>query len=91
MPWQESRPKPQRDTRKLAPHRGAGFDIVPDRPPGFAALPAQCHTGLPREARSILVLPAQRQAAGVPSVWSQPSPLPPRDHADGATLDRWDA
>ena len=30
-------------------HRGAGFDIVPERPPGIAALPAQCHTGLPRE------------------------------------------
>ncbi len=36
--------------RKTAPHRGAGFDIVPERPPGFAALPAQCLTGLPRGA-----------------------------------------
>ncbi len=33
-----------------APHRGAGFDIVPERATGIAALRAQCHTGLPREA-----------------------------------------
>ncbi len=37
------------------------------------------------------VVPASRQAAGASSAWSQPSPLPPRDHADGATLGRWDA
>jgi len=30
-------------------------------------------TWLPRDASSTLVLPAQRQAAGVPSAWSQPS------------------
>ncbi len=33
-----------------ASHWGAGFDIVPERPTGFAALPAQCQTGLPRRA-----------------------------------------
>ncbi len=60
-----------------APPRGAGFDIVPERPPGIASRNAQCHTGLPREARSILVLPVQRQAAGAPSAWSQPFNPPP--------------
>ncbi len=33
-------------------------------------------------------LPATREAAGAPSAWSQPSPPPTRDHADGATLGR---
>ena len=33
---------------------------------------AQCRTGLPRDARRCLVVPAQRQAAGVPSAGSQP-------------------
>ncbi len=37
-------------TREIAPQGGAGFDIVPERTPGIAALPAQCHTGLPRGA-----------------------------------------
>ena len=84
------RQKPTR-TRGNPPHRGAGFDIVPERPPGSASPPAQCHTGLPREARSRSALPATRQAAGAPSAWSQPSPSPTSDHADGATLGRWDA
>jgi hypothetical protein len=38
-------------TRKSASIGCAGFDIVPHRPPGTAEPPAQCHTGLPREAR----------------------------------------
>jgi len=38
-----------------------------------------------------MVLPAQRQAAGAPSAWSQPPNLPSSDHAVGATLGRWGA
>jgi len=34
--------------------------------------PAQCLTGLPRRAPQYSALPATRQAAGVPSAWSQP-------------------
>ncbi len=91
-PWQYPAPWP-RPTRTsgLRLHRGAGFDIVPERPTGFVALLAQCHTGLPRGARSRSALPATKQAAGAPSAWSQPSLQPTSDHADGATLDRWDA
>jgi len=37
------------------------------------------------------VLPARRQAAGAPSAWSSPPNPPTNDHADGATLGRWDA
>jgi hypothetical protein len=33
-------------------------------------------------------VPATREAAGVPSAWSQSFNSPPRDHADGATLGR---
>ena len=36
-------------------------------------------------------LHAPGQAAGAPSAGSQPSSPPTRDHADGATLGRWDA
>ncbi len=68
-------------------HRGAGFDIVPERPPGIAALPAQCHTGLPRAGRSGLLSRIRNR----PPAWSQLSPLPPRDRADGATLGLWNA
>jgi len=42
-----------------------------------------------RASRS--VLPATTEAAGVPSAWSAPSNRPTNDHADGATLGRWDA
>ena len=61
------------DTRTSAPHRGAGFGIVQERPLGTALRPAQCHTGLPRESALQSALPATRQAAGVPSAGSQPS------------------
>ncbi len=68
----EQRPKPHQDPRKTPPHRGAGFDIVPDRPPGFAALIAQCRYRAPPGTAMRSALPATRQAAGVPSAWSQP-------------------
>jgi four helix bundle protein len=38
-------------TRESASLGRAGYDIVPQQPPGTAAHRAQCHTGLPREAR----------------------------------------
>jgi hypothetical protein len=44
--------------------------------------------GTPREAPPCLVLSFSKEAAGVPSAWSQPFNPPPRDHADGATLGR---
>ena len=49
--------------------------VVPVRSSGFAALSAQLPTWLPREAPSGAPLPATRQAAGVPSARSQPSPV----------------
>jgi hypothetical protein len=65
----------------------AGFDIVPTmrnrrrstfRTMSNRAPPAAHHPGAP--------LHSTRQAAGVPSAWSQPFILLPRDRADGATL-----
>ena len=71
--------------------RGAGSAFVPERPPGGAALPAQMPTGLPRGARCGQLLPATRQAAGVPSAWSQPfnrPPTRPRRWCDAGPLGR---
>ena len=42
----------------------------------------------PRRAPRSSALPAQKQAAGVQSAWLKPSPSPPNDHADWATLGR---
>ena len=82
---------PAPSERKTPPHRGAGFDIVPERPPGPAALPAQCHTGLPRGARCGLLSRLRGRPPACHRRGRSPSRLPTRDHADGATLGRWDA
>ncbi len=55
-----------------APQRGAGHAIVPDRPPGTAAHPAQWRCRAPSGSAMTASLPARREAAGVPSAWSQP-------------------
>jgi len=62
---------------------------VPVRPFGYAARSTQwrCRATLAAE-RSGASPPVSKQAAGVPSAWSKFFPQPPRDHADGATLDR---
>ncbi len=46
-------------------------------PPGDHPRPEKRQGGLPREERSILALPARRQAAGVRAAWSQPFNFPP--------------
>ena len=69
----------------------AGFDIVPDRPPGFAALPAQCPTGLPRDARCGLLSRLRGRPPARHRRGRSPFNQPTSDHADGATLGRWDA
>ena len=67
----------------------AGHAIVPDRPSGFAARSTQwrCRATLAVK-RSGAAVHTAKEAAGVPSAWSQPLNQPPRDHADGATLGR---
>ncbi len=84
-------PEANQDPRKSAPHRGAGFNIVPERLPGFAALPAQCHTGLPRGARCGLLFRPRGRPPALEQRGRSPSIHHPRDHAARATLVRWDA
>jgi len=80
------------DPWKTAPHRGVGHDFVPERPLGGAYRSAQGPCRAPPGGATRSAVPAKRQAAGVPSAWSQPSPnQPTSDHADGTTLGRWDA
>jgi hypothetical protein len=79
------------ESREATPHRGAGFDIVPDRPPGFAALLAQCPTGLPRDARCGLLLRLRGRPPARHRCGRSPHNQPTCNHADGATLVRWDA
>ena len=67
----------------------AGFDIVPTMPnQQRCTLRTMSNRATLAATRSGAALPAPKQAAGVPSAWSQPSPFPPRDHADGAPLGR---
>ncbi len=47
-------------TRKPRLHRGAGFDIVPDRPQSFAALPAQWRYRAPPGSAMRSAVPATR-------------------------------
>ncbi len=82
-----SRPGPA----EIRVHRGAGFDIVPERPPGFAALPAQCHAGLPRGARCGLLFRPRGRPPALEQRGRSPSIHHPRDHAARATLVSWDA
>ena len=89
----------QRGKRKTPPHRGAGFDIVPGRPSGFVALPAQCHTGLPRRAprgqlsrlrsRPALKNPnTERSCAPVTDGYRPPHSRPP-SHSPRSHRPRW--
>jgi hypothetical protein len=66
---------------------GAGFDIVPTMPIRLRhALRTMSYRATLAEDRPGAPLHAAKQAAGVPSVWSQSFNHPPRDPADGATL-----
>jgi len=76
---------------ETVPHRGAGFDIVPERPSGPASRIAQCHTGLPRGARCGLLIRLRGRPPACHRRGRSPLNQPTRDHADGATLGRWDA
>jgi len=77
--------------RKTSSHRGAGFDIVPVRPPGNASCNAQCHSGLPRGARCGLLFRLRGRPPACHRRGRSPPNQPTSDHADGATLGRWDA
>ncbi len=66
-------PKPRQDTRKTAPHRGAGYAIVLEPPPGSVPRPAQWRYRAPSGSAMHSAVPATRKAAGAPSAWSQPS------------------
>ena len=73
---------------KPSPPGCAGSVFVPERPPGTAARPAQMGTGHSaakalRESLLVGMRPPFAQSA-----WSPPSPSPPNDHADCATLGR---
>ncbi len=72
-----------------APQRGAGYAIVPDRPSGAAAPPAQWRYRAPSGSAMRSAVPVRSEAAGVPSAWSQPSPLYPR--ATTSMVRRWAA
>ena len=52
--------------------RGAGFDIVPDRPTGFAASPRTMSIPGSLGERDAVCSLGQKQAAGAPSAGSQP-------------------
>jgi hypothetical protein len=91
-----SQPRKHKDEARqgnaeLASTGRAGFDIVPDRPPGFAAFPAQCLTGLPRRARCGLLSRLRDRPPACHRCGRSPPNQPTSDHADGATLGRWDA
>jgi hypothetical protein len=80
-----------KDTRKTTPHRGAGSVFVQERPPGYASPRAQNADRAPSESAMRSALPATRQAAGVPSAWSQPSQSTharPRRWCDAGPLGR---
>ncbi len=89
--WRGSETESDQATRKTAPHRGAGHGFVPDERHSDVSRPAQGPCRAPSGSALRSAAPATKQAAGVPSAWSQPSPPPTRDHADGATLGRRDA
>ena len=70
---QQRASQPIQDTRKTAPHRGAGSAFVPERPPGDAARLRTNADRAPPGSATRSAVPATRQAAGAPSAWSQPS------------------
>ncbi len=77
--------------RENTPQRGAGSAFVPERPLSGAAHPAKVPTGLPREARCGLLLRLRGRPPACHRRGRSPCNQPTRDHADGATLGRWDA
>jgi len=65
--------QPLHDTQKDSPPRGAGHGFVPEEPRGDASRSAQGSCRAPPGGPLRSAVPATRQAAGVPSAWSQPS------------------
>ncbi len=55
------------------PHRGAGFDIVPERPTGAAPPRSMSYPGSPGRRAISLVLPARGRPPACTSAWSQPT------------------
>ncbi len=71
-----------------APHRGAGFDIVPAALPGDATRPAQCHPRAPPGGAMKASLRRGRRPPASHRRGRRPSNRPMSDHADGTTLGR---
>ncbi len=69
--WIRDRSRPEQPKTPL--HRGAGYVIVLEPPSGAATRFAQWRYRAPSGSAMWSALPATRQAAGVPSAWSQPS------------------
>ena len=85
--------RPAAETARGKPrlHRGAGHGFVPDDLHGGASPPAQGPCRAPPGGAMRSALPATRQAAGVPSAWSQPSQSTherPRRWCDAGPLGR---
>ncbi len=72
-PGVDPKPKPTRITRETPPLGVPGMALCQKNLAATRPAPHKVHAGLPRGARCGLLLPATRQAAGVPSAWSQPS------------------
>ncbi len=64
--------------RERGDPRGAGFDNVPQSPPGTATRCAHCHTGLPREARCGPLLRQRRRPPARHRRGRSPSHSPPK-------------
>ena len=92
VPGQQRASHPLHSTRKTPPHRGAGYAIVLEPPPGSAPRPAQWRYRAPSGSAPQSWFSRRR---GRPPARHRRgrSPLnqPTRDHADGATLGRRDA
>ena len=68
----EAATEADQDPRKTPPKRGAGYVIVLEPPSGAATRCAQWRYRAPSGSAMRSAVPATRQAAGVPSAWSQP-------------------
>jgi len=89
--WCGSKAEADQDPRNTAPHRGAGHGFVPEERHGGVSPPAQGPCRAPSGGPMRSAVPAMRQAAGVPSAWSQPSQSthePPRRWCDAGPVGR---
>ena len=74
-----------------APLGRAVLDVFRSGTPWRPSVPRKTSRGAPPGRAPLPDSPARRQAAGAPSAWSTPPIHHSSDHADGATLGRWDA